>query len=86
MGCRGEAKRSQASGHLTVTVPKMNPEPAKPALKEAGSKIDNVGKNKPLKSISDRELLEATGWNDCMDFSRIARHDSESPPPLEDIE
>ena len=79
---KGEAQRSQATGFLTVTVPKLNPEEviAPPPL------INNC-KNDPKsgKKQQDDTMLEVL--DDCLDFSRIVqRPDSTSPPPLEDVE
>ena len=82
---KGEAKRSQATGFLTVSAPKIKPD-------EIISPQEGAAESKRAspKTIGDSStaLLEVTGFDDCMDFSRIVhrRPDSASPPPLEDVD
>ena len=83
---KGEAKRSQATGFLTVSVPKLKPDEI--ISPQEGAAQLKKAHPKTTRDSSTAAALEVTGFDDCMDFSRIVhqRPDSSSPPPLEDVD
>ena len=82
---KGEAKRSQATGFLTVSVPKLKPDEI--ITPQEGTAEPKKANPKTIRDTSTA-AMEVTGFDDCMDFSRIVhqRPDSSSPPPLEDVD
>ena len=72
---RSVAKRSQTTGHMIITMPKLYPEEPLPTT------VDH----QPASSDkSPHNRLEVTGQDQSLDFSQIVLQDS--PPPLEQVD